>query len=77
MLFSHFISQHTARTFYDYLGQFSYEDSYLAVIPIDHLGVAPLYKHIPELQDAPEASCESDVPYCGLPYWVPARSMIK
>ena len=70
-------SQHVARTFHDHLGHLSYEDSFLAAGPVDILGVAPLYEHIPDLKDAPEVACESDVPYCGIPYWIPTRTMTK
>ncbi|XP_072018975.1 endoplasmic reticulum metallopeptidase 1-like [Amphiura filiformis] len=70
--------QHTSRTYYDYSGYLSYEeDSFLGVAPMDYLGVAPLFSDIPELKDAPEAGCDPEVPYCGLPYWVPVRSMLK
>lgn len=69
--------QHTTRTFHGVDGQVESRDSGLWVNSFDYTGMQHVTPHIPELNDSIRTHCRQDRPFCGYPWFLPVKFLVK
>ncbi|XP_046900722.1 endoplasmic reticulum metallopeptidase 1-like [Hypomesus transpacificus] len=69
--------QHTTRTFHSLDGQVESTDSGLWVNSFDYTGMQHVTPHIPELNDSIRTQCRQDRPFCGFPWFLPIKFLVK
>lgn len=69
------IIQHTDRTFHNFDGSVSTEDSQVFIYPYDYLGLEPISEVSPIFREAKLLECEGL--FCREPVYIPVRHLIK
>ena len=73
--FSSLFEQHTERTFYNADGTVKHADSQVFLNSFDFLGIDVIANEVPMLKKAMVAECEGV--YCGQPFYIPVKHLIK
>uniref|UniRef100_A0A8B9K7S0 Endoplasmic reticulum metallopeptidase 1 n=1 Tax=Astyanax mexicanus TaxID=7994 RepID=A0A8B9K7S0_ASTMX len=71
------IIQHTVRTFHDLDGSVERMDSGLWINSFDYTGMSHVTPHIPEINDTIRTRCPDDLPFCGFPWFLPVKFLVK
>uniref|UniRef100_A0A673YAY9 Endoplasmic reticulum metallopeptidase 1 n=1 Tax=Salmo trutta TaxID=8032 RepID=A0A673YAY9_SALTR len=69
--------QHTTRTFHGLDGQVKSRDSGLWINSFDYTGMQHITPIIPEINDTIRTSCQEDRPFCGYPWFLPVKFLVK
>ncbi|XP_041916511.1 endoplasmic reticulum metallopeptidase 1 isoform X2 [Alosa sapidissima] len=69
--------QHTTRTFHGLDGQVAYKDSGLWINSFDYTAMRHITPHIPEINDTIRKHCQEDLPFCGFPWFLPMKFLVK
>ncbi|KAL2099603.1 hypothetical protein ACEWY4_003997 [Coilia grayii] len=69
--------QHTTRTFHGLDGQVEYKDSGLWINSFDYTAMRHITPHIPEINDTIRKRCQDDLPFCGFPWFLPIKFLVK
>ncbi|XP_015194061.2 endoplasmic reticulum metallopeptidase 1 isoform X2 [Lepisosteus oculatus] len=69
--------QHTTRMFHDVHGQVERKDSGVWINGFDYTGMRYITPHIPEINDTIRAKCEDSHPFCGFPWFLPVRFLVR
>uniref|UniRef100_A0A8C7J308 Endoplasmic reticulum metallopeptidase 1 n=1 Tax=Oncorhynchus kisutch TaxID=8019 RepID=A0A8C7J308_ONCKI len=69
--------QHTTRTFHGLDGQVKSKDSGLWINSFDYTGMQHITPIIPEINDTIRTSCQEDRPFCGYPWFLPVKFLVK
>ena len=70
--------QHIERTMHNLEGSVVHHDHGLLLIPFDINGLELMKKHgAPHLEKAQRIHCDPNLPYCGLPYYLPLITMMR
>ncbi|XP_076141008.1 endoplasmic reticulum metallopeptidase 1 isoform X2 [Alosa pseudoharengus] len=69
--------QHTTRTFHGLDGQVAYKDSGLWINSFDYTAMRHITPHIPEINDTIRKHCQEDLPFCGFPWFLPVKFLVK
>ncbi|KAM6985504.1 endoplasmic reticulum metallopeptidase 1-like isoform 1-T1 [Aplochiton taeniatus] len=69
--------QHTTRTFHGLDGLVESRDSGLWINSFDYTGMQHITPHIPELNDSIRTHCRQDRPFCGYPWFLPVKFLVK
>jgi len=62
------------RTIRDSTGNVTYSDSGILHLPFDRNGVRPLADYVPVLANPTLLHCQTELPYCGVPFYFPMIS---
>lgn len=73
--FPYYFFQHAQRRTYNRAGIQNYEDSGIWIPPFDCTGHKHIVKVFPVMKDAKPMDCKLG-PYCGVPLFIPAISML-
>ncbi|XP_041916512.1 endoplasmic reticulum metallopeptidase 1 isoform X3 [Alosa sapidissima] len=68
---------HTTRTFHGLDGQVAYKDSGLWINSFDYTAMRHITPHIPEINDTIRKHCQEDLPFCGFPWFLPMKFLVK
>ncbi|XP_066502735.1 endoplasmic reticulum metallopeptidase 1 [Hoplias malabaricus] len=71
------IVQHTTRTFHALDGSVERMDSGLWVNSFDYTGMSHITPKIPEINDTIRTRCPEDLPFCGFPWFLPVKFLVK
>ncbi|KAL7844964.1 hypothetical protein SRHO_G00235040 [Serrasalmus rhombeus] len=71
------IIQHTTRTFHAVDGSVERMDSGLWINSLDYTGMSHVTPHIPEINDTIRTRCADDLPFCGFPWFLPVKFLVK
>ncbi|XP_062868297.1 endoplasmic reticulum metallopeptidase 1 [Trichomycterus rosablanca] len=71
------IVQHISRTFHALDGSLDRTDSGFWINSLDYTGMKHVTPFIPEINDTVRVRCNRDLPFCGFPWYLPARFLIK
>ncbi|KAI4880633.1 hypothetical protein NFI96_002870 [Prochilodus magdalenae] len=71
------IIQHTTRTFHALDGSVERMDSGLWINSFDYTGMSHVTPHIPEINDTIRTRCPDDLPFCGFPWFLPVKFLVK
>ncbi|XP_061118200.1 endoplasmic reticulum metallopeptidase 1 [Conger conger] len=69
--------QHTTRTFHGLDGQVERRDSGLWINSFDYTGMRYISPHVPEINDTIRTKCQEDLPFCGFPWFLPVKFLVK
>ncbi|TRY97146.1 hypothetical protein DNTS_032795 [Danionella cerebrum] len=69
--------QHTSRVLHALDGSVESSDSGLWINSLDYTGMQHIAPHIPEISDAVRTRCEPALPYCGFPWFLPVKFLVK
>ncbi|KAJ8401946.1 hypothetical protein AAFF_G00375270 [Aldrovandia affinis] len=69
--------QHTTRTFHGLDGRVERKDSGLWINSFDYTGMSYITPHIPEINETIRTKCQEDVPFCGYPWFLPVKFLVK
>ncbi|KAJ8286612.1 hypothetical protein GJAV_G00041130 [Gymnothorax javanicus] len=69
--------QHTTRTFHGLDGEVEGKDSGLWINSFDYTGMRYITPHIPEINDTIRTKCREDLPFCGFPWFLPVKFLVK
>ncbi|XP_067278850.1 endoplasmic reticulum metallopeptidase 1 [Pseudorasbora parva] len=69
--------QHTTRRFHALDGSLQSSDSGLWINSLDYTGMQHITPHIPQINDSIRSSCQDQLPYCGFPWFLPVKFLVK
>ncbi|CAM4663254.1 unnamed protein product [Leuciscus chuanchicus] len=69
--------QHTTRRFHALDGSLQSSDSGLWINSLDYTGMQHVTPHIPEINDSIRTHCQDQLPYCGFPWFLPVKFLVK
>ncbi|MFT7815443.1 endoplasmic reticulum metallopeptidase 1 [Arapaima gigas] len=68
---------HTTRTFHRLDGTVEKTDSGLWINSFDYTGMRYVTPHVPEINDTVRTKCREDLPFCGFPWFLPVKFLVK
>ncbi|XP_053333817.1 endoplasmic reticulum metallopeptidase 1-like [Clarias gariepinus] len=71
------ILQHITRTFHALDGSLEKTDSGFWINSFDYTGMSHITPHIPEINDTIRMRCSDELPFCGFPFFLPVKFLIK
>lgn len=71
------IVQHTTRTFHALDGSLEKTDSGFWINSFDYTGMSHITPHVPEINDTIRMRCSDELPFCGFPWFLPVKFLIK
>ncbi|XP_046723668.1 endoplasmic reticulum metallopeptidase 1 [Silurus meridionalis] len=71
------IIQHISRTFHALDGSVEKADSGYWINSFDYTGMNHITPHVPEINDTICIRCSDELPYCGFPWFLPVKFLIK
>ncbi|XP_073791708.1 endoplasmic reticulum metallopeptidase 1 [Danio rerio] len=69
--------QHTTRVFHALDGSVERSDSGLWINSLDYTGMQHISAHVPQLNDSIRTRCQHTLPYCGFPWFLPVKFLVK
>lgn len=77
MLYVTLVFQHTTRTFHALDGSLEKTDSGFWINSFDYTGMSHITPHVPEINDTIRMRCSDELPFCGFPWFLPVKFLIK
>ncbi len=71
------VFQHSTRVFHALDGSVERSDSGLWINSLDYSGMQHITPLIPQINDSIRSSCSEQLPYCGFPWFLPVKSLVK
>ncbi|KAB5549202.1 hypothetical protein PHYPO_G00064680 [Pangasianodon hypophthalmus] len=71
------IVQHITRTFHALDGSLEKTDSGFWINSFDYTGMSHITPHVPEINDTIRMRCSEELPFCGFPWFLPVKFLIK
>ncbi|XP_057216329.1 endoplasmic reticulum metallopeptidase 1 [Triplophysa rosa] len=72
-----FVCQHMMRVFHALDGSVERQDSGLWINSLDYTGMQHITAHAPEINDSIRTRCQDHLPFCGFPWLLPVKFLIK
>uniref|UniRef100_A0A8C9SZ12 Endoplasmic reticulum metallopeptidase 1 n=1 Tax=Scleropages formosus TaxID=113540 RepID=A0A8C9SZ12_SCLFO len=69
--------QHTTRILHRLDGTVEKRDSGLWINSFDYTGMRFVTPHVPEINDTVRTKCHEDLPFCGFPWFLPVKFLVK
>uniref|UniRef100_A0A673GXQ5 Endoplasmic reticulum metallopeptidase 1 n=1 Tax=Sinocyclocheilus rhinocerous TaxID=307959 RepID=A0A673GXQ5_9TELE len=69
--------QHSTRVLHALDGAVERSDSGLWINSLDYSGMQHITPHIPQINDSIRSRCSEQLPYCGFPWFLPVKSLVK
>uniref|UniRef100_A0A671QTV8 Endoplasmic reticulum metallopeptidase 1 n=1 Tax=Sinocyclocheilus anshuiensis TaxID=1608454 RepID=A0A671QTV8_9TELE len=69
--------QHSTRMLHALDGTVERSDSGLWINSLDYSGMQHITPHIPQINDSIRSHCSEQLPYCGFPWFLPVKSLVK